>query len=147
MSNDEMADSPFEDVSGGDSDPAMDANGGLTPSGDGPMARLFDGDAPGPAVDEIRHDYGFPRWAAMVARGTLRVATGSGIPPAFEIVFGSGLILANYSVSTSGYVPYSEWLPLLGNALLLVMEAGAAKHLYDRLQAGNLLPENVSIEH
>lgn len=71
----------------GDETPRMGepAGGG----GGGPVDRLFDGDAPGPQVPELTSEYGMPRWMAMAARGILRTATGSGVPPIFEILVGS----------------------------------------------------------
>lgn len=68
----------------GDLDDA--GGGGLS---DGPLDRLLDGDADGPAVGELQADYGFPQWMAVAARGVLRVATGSGVPPVFEILVGT----------------------------------------------------------
>jgi hypothetical protein len=61
--------------------------GGLSSSG--PMERLFDGGAPGPAVDELRRDYDLPRSLAICGRGIVRVGTGDGVPPVAEIIGGS----------------------------------------------------------
>jgi len=69
----------------GDLDDAR--GGGLSP--DGPLDRLLDGDVEGPAVGELQADYGFPQWMAVAARGVLRVARGSGVPPVFEILVGT----------------------------------------------------------
>jgi len=70
------------DETGGD-------EGGAGLGFDGPVGRLFDGDAPGPEVGQLRADYEMPQWMAVAARGVLRVATGSGVPPVFEILVGS----------------------------------------------------------
>jgi hypothetical protein len=77
-----------------DSDTSQQSMGDLDDAGggglsDGPLDRLLDGDAEGPAVGELQADYGFPQWMAVAARGVLRVATGSGVPPVFEILVGS----------------------------------------------------------
>lgn len=66
------------------------ASGGTSPmaSMGGPVERLFDGDQPGPSVSELRHDYEMPKDMAIASRGVLRAATGSGVPPIFEIMFG-----------------------------------------------------------
>lgn len=61
-------------------------------SGEGPIARLFDGSAPGPDVAELRADYDLPRPLAMIARGVLRVASGDGVPPIFDILMGVVLL-------------------------------------------------------
>ena len=68
----------------------MDSGGGGFPGagGDGPMGRLFDGDAPGPSTTELENEYGLPRWGSVLGRGILRTATGSGVPPIAEIVLG-----------------------------------------------------------
>jgi len=56
---------------------------------DGPLDRLFDGDASGPSTRELQQEYGLDRNQSVAGRGILRVATGSGVPPVFEILFGS----------------------------------------------------------
>jgi hypothetical protein len=69
-----------------------ESENGFSSSGnmsDGPMERLFDGGAPGPAVDELRRDYDLPRSLAICGRGIVRVGTGDGVPPVAEIIGGS----------------------------------------------------------
>lgn len=97
-SDDGMADSPFEPTDAPDDDPTMQPGGG---SG-GPLSRLFDGNAPGPSVQELQADYGLPRSWSIALRGCVRVATGSGIPPAFEIGLGSALGLRSMQTSDGG---------------------------------------------
>jgi len=86
----ELDDDPFSSSTDTAADTADNAS---TPSigNGGVVSRLFDGDAVGPQVPELQGDYGFSRPWAMVCRGTLRVATGSGVPPVFEIVAGAGM--------------------------------------------------------
>lgn len=84
--SEELPDSPFEPVdSGGDMGGEEELSGG---GGGSPMDRLFDGDAPGPQVGELKADYEMPQWMAVLSRGIMRVATGSGVPPIAEILIG-----------------------------------------------------------
>lgn len=69
--------------------------GGLTGGRDNPFGRLFDGDAPGPGVQELQTDYGVDKHLAVALRGVLRTATGSGVPPIFEIGLGGTLTYLN----------------------------------------------------
>lgn len=81
----EMSDSPFSDAD--EVGPADNAD----PGGQGPgswVGRLFDGDAPGPALQELEADYDLPREICIALRGVLRVANGSGVPPIAEIMLG-----------------------------------------------------------
>jgi len=78
-----LSDNPFAD---GADDGATDA----TPTG-GPLQRLFDGDAPGPSTTDLETEYGMSKHPAVAGRGILRTATGSGVPPIFEILFGAGM--------------------------------------------------------
>jgi hypothetical protein len=81
----------FEDLAD-DSQPEPDADEpAAEPSTGGPMQRLFDGNAQGPATRELQSDYGVPQWLAVTLRGILRVATGTGVPPLFEIAFGASM--------------------------------------------------------
>jgi hypothetical protein len=67
----------------------MDSGGGFPGSGgDGPMRRLFDGDADGPSTGELEAEYGLERWQSVFGRGILRTATGTGVPPVAEILLG-----------------------------------------------------------
>lgn len=80
-------------------DPGPDPLGDPEPAGSqatSPLERLFDGSAPGPSIGELRSDYEMPQWAAVIARGTMRTATGSGVPPIAEIAIGGimGLLKA-----------------------------------------------------
>jgi len=97
MNADEV-DSPFADTDA-DAEP-----GAETPAstGGGPMNRLFDGNATGPSVDELRMDYGVGREWAISLRGIMRVATGSGVPPAVEIVMGAVMALVGQAQSDGG---------------------------------------------
>lgn len=98
-----MSDAPspgatFEDVDAEGAANHADAEGAAAPDsgmlgGEGPISRLFDGSAPGPSVEELRMDYELPRPLAMIARGILRVASGDGVPPIFDIVMGSVLFI------------------------------------------------------
>jgi len=103
----ELDDDPFSA-----SDSMNDGDGGQTGigGGSGPVGRLFDGNAEGPDVPTLQGDYGLSRPWAMVCRGTLRVATGSGVPPIFEIVAGSamGLMAAQDGDGASGVLPSSD---------------------------------------
>jgi len=76
----------------------------------GPLQRLFDGAAEGPGVPELQGEYGLSRPWAMVCRGTLRVATGTGVPPIFEIVAGSamGVLSAQDGDGAAGVLPSSS---------------------------------------
>ena len=66
--------------------------GGPEPATAGsPAERLVDGSAPGPGVPELQGQYGLDHPWAIALRGCCRVATGDGVPPAFEILFGTGL--------------------------------------------------------
>lgn len=89
----ELPDSPFEPINdAGDTDETTDGINGeesLSEPADGPIDRLFDGDAPGPQVRELRDQYDMPQWAAIISRGIMRVATGSGVPPIAEILIGT----------------------------------------------------------
>lgn len=84
----EQPDSPFEptDAPTGPEGPetSVEASGG-------PLDRLFDGDAHGPPVQEIESNYGIEGPWAIFLRGAVRTATGSGIPPIFELALGGGL--------------------------------------------------------
>jgi len=102
---DEIEDDPF-----GASDGMNDGDGGqggLT-GGSGPVGRLFDGNAEGPDVPTLQGDYGLSRPWAMVCRGTLRVATGTGVPPIFEIVAGAGMGVMQAQDGASGVLPSSD---------------------------------------
>lgn len=82
-----MPASPFE--SGGGADGGMGSVGSQ-----GPLDRLFDGNVPGPGVGELEADYDVEKPWAIFLRGVTRVATGSGVPPIAEIVWGGGLGVA-----------------------------------------------------
>jgi len=71
----------------------LESGGGGFGSGGGPLSRLFDGDATGPQVSELQGDYSVGRDVAVMLRGALRTATGSGVPPVFEIVMGGLLFM------------------------------------------------------
>ncbi len=98
--SEELPDSPFESVEGdgGGIDGDEELGGGS------PMDRLFDGNAPGPSVGELKADYEMPQWMAVLSRGIMRVATGSGVPPIAEIVIGSimGFMGSDLSSAVSG---------------------------------------------
>jgi hypothetical protein len=86
----DLPETPFETVDEQHDDTSADPDAGPIPEpSGGPIDRLFDADAPGPSVDELRGEYQMPRWAAIVSRGVMRVATGSGVPPVAEIIIGA----------------------------------------------------------
>jgi len=85
---DGMPDSPFAgDI---ESEPAVDGEDMAT-DGQGITERLFDGGVSGPTTDELQSEYGLSNPWAISLRGAIRAATGDGVPPVFEIVFGSSL--------------------------------------------------------
>lgn len=84
-----VGDSPFDSSPGADVVSGDPGGGAATASG--PAERLLDGRAQGPTVDELQTDYGLSYPWAISLRGTCRAATGEGVPPLFEILFGSGL--------------------------------------------------------
>jgi hypothetical protein len=90
----EPTDNPFESIDDDPGDPGVTA--------DGPLGRLFDGSADGPSVGQLQADYNLPWHWSTALRGCCRVATGRGVPPAFEIVLGSGIGLLAYTRSGSG---------------------------------------------
>jgi hypothetical protein len=59
--------------------------------GEGIAGRLLDGDRDGPSIDDMKNDYGLGQEGAIAGRGIVRLATGGGVPPAFEIVAGGVL--------------------------------------------------------
>jgi hypothetical protein len=63
-------------------------------SDQGIMGRLFDGSAPGPSAQQVQADYGLSQGWAIGLRGAIRVASGDGVPPIFELIFGPGMELA-----------------------------------------------------
>jgi len=94
---DDVGPDPFGDEPGAGDDGEL-ATGGdvddveaVDDSGEGIGARLLDGDRDGPSIDTLRDDYGLEREGAIAGRGIVRLATGGGVPPVFEIVVGSTL--------------------------------------------------------
>lgn len=77
----EQPDSPFQPVDGEPGDTSVTSSGAL--------GRLFDGTAGGPSLEQIRSDYNLSLHWGMFTRGTVRAATGTGIPPIAEIVMGA----------------------------------------------------------
>lgn len=63
----------------------------VSESGNGIAGRLLDGDRDGPSIDDMKNDYGLGQEGAIAGRGIVRLATGGGVPPAFEIVAGGVL--------------------------------------------------------
>lgn len=97
---DDVGDSPFE---GGAGDGAGDLDGepgDPAGAGAGVIGRLFDGSVRGPTVDELKMDYGLSFPWAISLRGLVRVSTGTGVPPIFEILMGS--ILATVRAARDG---------------------------------------------
>lgn len=88
MSDDEIPDDPFDAVEGEPGDTSV--------TDSGPVRRLFDGGIPGPSVSELQADYNLQWHWATCLRGCCRVATGSGVPPIFEIGLGGSLGIADY---------------------------------------------------
>jgi len=97
-------------VAMGDEADAGAFDGSFDSGSDGPVARLFDGDADGPSVQELEADYSLPKAPAIALRGVLRVATGSGIPPAAEILLGGVMwvIQADATNDDDGGIEISE---------------------------------------
>lgn len=85
-------DSPFEAVE--DDAQLGETPGDTATTAEGPLGRLFDGNAAGPSVQELQGDYNLPWHWATALRGTCRTMTGSGVPPAFEILIGGGVGVA-----------------------------------------------------
>lgn len=85
---DELPDSPFQSIEEGETDDMGGSSGMADAGSSSPLDRLFDGNAPGPSVGELRADYSMPQWLAVMSRGIMRVATGDGVPPIAEIVIG-----------------------------------------------------------
>lgn len=101
------ADTPFDDEPGAGevedaTDDGPDPSAAPTGGSASPIARLFDGSADGPAVDDVQRDYGIPREIAVIVRGTVRAATGDGIPPIAEIAIGGGLFAIKRSDVSTG---------------------------------------------
>jgi len=63
--------------------------------------KLFDGDAEGPPISQLRSDYDLPREICIILRGILRVSRGSGVPPIAEMVLGAVI----YAISANLYCP------------------------------------------
>jgi hypothetical protein len=83
----EPGDGELEDgPASGDVEP-VDGGG----ASDGILSRAFDGNRDGPTVSDLKNEYGLGREMAIAGRGITRMATGGGVPPAFEIVVGSVL--------------------------------------------------------
>ena len=81
---DDVPTDPFADDVGGEvGDPGVTAGN--------PVDRLFDGNAPGPTVDELQTTYPLEWHWATALRGVCRTATGDGVPPIAEIALGGGL--------------------------------------------------------
>lgn len=96
---DGMPDSPFAgDI---ESEPAVDGEE-MTTDGGGITERLFDGGVSGPTTDELQSEYGLSNPWAISLRGAIRAATGSGVPPIFELVFGGALGVMQYQESGDG---------------------------------------------
>lgn len=103
MSNEELPDSPFEPIND-TGDETIDGDESLSDPSTGPVDRLFDGDAPGPEVNELKADYDMPQWLAVLSRGIMRVATGGGVPPIAEILIGGimGILGSDMDIGSSG---------------------------------------------
>lgn len=106
----------LDDSSGGDMDPETAAEfaqgggddlnagggGGLLEGGGSPIERLFDGNAQGPSVGELRGDYQLDHWMALVVRGVLRAAPGRGMPPIGDITLGGLLGVRKFQTAQGG---------------------------------------------
>jgi hypothetical protein len=93
---DDVGPDPFGDEPGADGDELatdgdVDDVEPVDDSGEGIGARLLDGDRDGPSIDDMKNDYGLGQEGAIAGRGIVRLATGGGVPPAFEIVAGGVL--------------------------------------------------------
>jgi hypothetical protein len=76
----EQPESPFESIDAEPGDSSI-TSGGV-------VRRLFDGDASGPSLEQLRSDYNLSLHWGLFTRGTIRTASGSGIPPIAEIIMG-----------------------------------------------------------
>jgi len=103
MTDNELPDSPFEPIND-TGDETIGGEESLSDPSAGPVDRLFDGDAPGPEVNELKADYDMPQWLAVLSRGIMRVATGGGVPPIAEIIIGSvmGILGSDLDIGSSG---------------------------------------------
>jgi len=86
-----VPDSPFEETSNEEeSEPSPEPSADPSTS-QGPIQRLFDGNADGPPTTQIESDYGVDSPWSLCIRGLVRTATGDGVPPVVEIVLGAGM--------------------------------------------------------
>jgi hypothetical protein len=83
-----VEENPFEQEPGEENSELENEPG----DGDGIMQRAFDGDRDGPTVDSLKSDYGLSQESAIAGRGLVRMGTGSGVPPVFELGLGGGLL-------------------------------------------------------
>lgn len=93
MSPEDAAAYARDETGGGGAEGPSGGNTGFGSSSTGPLDRLLDGDAQGPPTSELQRDYSVGNAPAIMLRGVLRTATGSGVPPIAEILMGGFLWL------------------------------------------------------
>jgi hypothetical protein len=94
------AENPFEDFESATEHAGEEATEKTTSQGvDGQswINKLFDGDAEGPPISQLRSDYDLPREICIILRGILRVSRGSGVPPIAEMVLGAVIYVISQS--------------------------------------------------
>lgn len=67
----------------------------------------------------------------------LQMVAGSRCPPQYVAAFfllGSGLILANFAALRFPVGLVSEWLPVVGNAVILLMELWGFRHVLQKIE-------------
>jgi hypothetical protein len=95
------AENPFEDFEEA-TEQAKEEATSPGPEGQSWMNKLFDGDADGPPISQLRSDYDLPREICIILRGILRVSRGSGVPPIAEMVLGAVIYAISESQDTDG---------------------------------------------
>jgi len=93
------AENPFEDFEQATEHASEGPDNNTSPEAAGQswINKLFDGDADGPPISQLRNDYDLPREICIILRGILRVSRGSGVPPVAEVVLGAVI----YAISQS----------------------------------------------
>lgn len=94
MNPEEAAQFAQDDVADGSPDPQAPA----VEEPQGVLERLFDGSADGPGVRQLQADYQIEHWMALIVRGVLRAAPGTGMPPIGDISIGGLLGVRQWQV-------------------------------------------------
>lgn len=66
------------------------------------LARLLDGTATGPTINELRREYDLQRSESLILRGVLRWAGADGMPPIGEISLGGILKAREVGIGADG---------------------------------------------